>query len=55
MVTTDGSIGEIPRSNYVKAEEKVIKEQGLAVSIKDGSNGNIFECKLVRYNTYVKQ
>ena len=26
VITTDGSIGEIPRSNYVKAEEKVIKE-----------------------------
>ncbi len=26
MVTTDGSFGEIPRANYVKAEEKTIKQ-----------------------------
>ena len=26
VVTTDGSIGEIPRSSYVSAENKVIKE-----------------------------
>ena len=26
VVTTDGSFGEIPRSNYVKAEERVIRE-----------------------------
>lgn len=26
LVTTDGSIGEIPRANYVKAEERVVKE-----------------------------
>ena len=26
MVTTDGSIGEIPRENYLSAEEKVVKE-----------------------------
>ncbi len=26
MVTTDGSIGEIPRENYTSAEEKVVKE-----------------------------
>lgn len=26
LVTTDGSIGEIPRSNYVSAEERVVKE-----------------------------
>lgn len=26
VVTTDGSIGEIPRSNYIEAEERVIEE-----------------------------
>lgn len=26
MITTDGSFGEIPRSNYVKAEEKTVKQ-----------------------------
>ncbi len=26
LVTTDGSIGEIPRENYVKAEERVVRE-----------------------------
>ena len=26
MVTTDGTIGEIPRSDYVKAEEKTVKQ-----------------------------
>ena len=26
VVTTDGSIGEIPRANYVKAEERVVEE-----------------------------
>ena len=30
VVTTDGSIGEIPRQNYVSAEERVIKELKLA-------------------------
>lgn len=37
----------------VIGEEKVVKEKGLVVFVKDGSNGNIFEWKLVRYNTYV--
>ncbi len=26
MVTTDGSFGEIPRANYIKAEEKAVKQ-----------------------------
>ena len=26
VITTDGSIGEIPRSNYLEAEERVINE-----------------------------
>ena len=30
VVTTDGSIGEIPRQNYVAAEERVVKELKLA-------------------------
>ena len=30
VVTTDGSIGEIPRQNYVSAEERVVKELKLA-------------------------
>ena len=29
-----------------------IKEKGLVVFIKDGSKGNMFEWKLVRYNSY---
>ena len=36
----------------VIGEEKVVKEKGLVVFIKDGSNGNMFEWKLVRYNSY---
>jgi len=36
----------------VVGEEKVVKEKGLVVFIKDGSNGNLFEWKLVRYNNY---
>ncbi|GIW50545.1 MAG: hypothetical protein KatS3mg080_1156 [Anoxybacillus sp.] len=34
VITTDGSIGEIPRENYVEAEERVVnelKEVGQAV------------------------
>jgi hypothetical protein len=34
-------------------EVQVVKEKGIVVFIKDGSNGNPFEWKLVRYNTYV--
>lgn len=34
-------------------ETQTVKEKGLVVFIKDGSNGNPFEWKLVRYNTYV--
>ena len=30
VITTDGSIGEIPRQNYVAAEERVVKELKLA-------------------------
>ena len=26
MITTDGTIGEIPRSDYLEAEERVIEE-----------------------------
>ena len=37
----------------VIGEEKIIKEKGLVVFVKDGSNGNIFEWKLVRYNSYI--
>lgn len=33
-------------------EEKIVKEKGIVVFIKDGSNGNPFEWKLVRYNSY---
>ena len=33
-------------------QEVVIKEKGIVVFIKDGSKGNPFEWKLVRYNTY---
>lgn len=32
--------------------KKIIKEKGIVVFVKDGSNGNFFEWKLVRYNTY---
>ena len=32
--------------------KQVIREKGIVVFIKDGSNGNFFEWKLVRYNTY---
>jgi len=32
--------------------KKVVKEKGIVVFVKDGSNGNFFEWKLVRYNTY---
>ena len=32
---------------------QTIKEKGLVVFIKDGSNGNLLEWKLVRYNTEV--
>ena len=31
-------------------DEFEVKERGLVVFVKDGSNGNIFEWKLVRYN-----
>ena len=34
----------------IAGEEFEIKEKGLVVFIKDGSNGNIFEWKLVRYD-----
>lgn len=37
----------------VIGKEQVIKEKGLVVFVKDGSNGNIFEWKLVRYNSYI--
>ena len=33
-------------------QEVTIKEKGIVVFIKDGSKGNPFEWKLVRYNTY---
>ena len=39
----------------VIGEEKIVKEKGLVVFVKDGSNGNLFEWKLVRYNSYVKE
>lgn len=34
-------------------ETRTIKERGIVVFVKDGSNGNLFEWKLVRYNTFV--
>lgn len=37
----------------VIGKQQTVKEKGLVVFIKDGSNGNIFEWKLVRYNTYI--
>lgn len=39
----------------VTGEKRTIKEKGLVVFIKDGSNGNIFEWKLVRYNSYIEE
>ena len=36
----------------VIGKEQVVKEKGLVVFVKDGSNGNLFEWKLVRYNSY---
>ena len=32
-------------------EKITLKERGIVVFVKDGSNGNLFEWKLVRYNT----
>jgi len=51
MVTTDGTITEIPRANYVEAEERTIKELKKAgkpfVVIVNSKNPNAIECKKV--------
>lgn len=42
-------------TTYLNAigQKQVIKEKGLVVFVKDASNGNMFEWRLVRYNTYI--
>ena len=47
VVTTDGSFGEIPRANYVAAEERVVRELKelnkpfvILLNVKDAKNGD---------------